>query len=237
MEHHIECGAGRQRQACRGRLAQIHRQPVLALHLDHARRVPAAVARRHPLGQILRYLLVLVQHRVRQRQVQHIAGERPPRRPVGRAQAALMRLAAGDDMIDIDLCHARERLARVRAVDASAHRRHDLRFHALGIIVVVGVVGDTTVLVCDRNARQRVGMRRLFQRRDPCIQLKYRRRQTAYQRRHRFEVGYDCFQADLFILGLQPRHCERGQQQEDRCNAGSSAFHVVVPPWWYQTNG
>ena len=80
-----------------------------------------------------------------------ISSEALPGRGVGGAQPGVVRLRAGDDVLDVGLARGVERLARVGAEDP-AESRDDVVLDALRVGVVATVVRRAPVLVSDGEA-------------------------------------------------------------------------------------
>ena len=72
-----------------------------------------------------------------QGEVEQVAGEGAPGVAVGGAEAAVVRLAAGDDVFDVGLSDAGEIGAGVRAVDAAALLVDDTGLDILGVGIEV----------------------------------------------------------------------------------------------------
>ena len=118
-------------------LSPVHRQLVLALHLDHLACNPASVPLRHLVRRVLGFLDVAVQPRGRQGQVQKVCGKGAPRLPVRAAQAAVVRFASGDNVLDVGFLKAVEHSAGVLRPDTSQPCR-DLRLNRWRVSVVAG---------------------------------------------------------------------------------------------------
>jgi len=110
---------------------------VGALDLDHARREAARVHGRQPTrGVVVPFLAV--HSRRRQRQVAQVLGEPPPGGCIGRAEAAVVGLGAGHDVLDVGLPLRPEAAAAVRAVHP-AEAADNAVLDRLAVPVVVAV--------------------------------------------------------------------------------------------------
>ena len=137
--------AGQNCIECRGFLG-IYRQTVFSLYLNDASGIPAQVQVRQPLGGVLAALLVTVDARARECEVQQVGRKLPPRRIGGGAQAAVVGLGASYDMLDVGLPGAGEGASSVRSIDDAAHIRDYSRFYGLGVGIVVGIIRRAPVL-------------------------------------------------------------------------------------------
>ena len=72
-------------------------------HLDDAARKPAVVEVREPFRRVLRALVGAVDRGAGQGQVEQVSGKLTPGGGIRRAQAAVMGLRAGDDVLDVGL--------------------------------------------------------------------------------------------------------------------------------------
>ena len=152
--------------------AGVHGEAVAALDRDDAVDEPALVQVRQPFGDVLGHLLIAIQSGRGEGQVEGIAGEGEAGEDVGRAQAAVVGFAARDDMLDVDFVGPTEGLSGVGAVEAASSLRYNLRFEALWIAVVVGLVGRAAVFRLDGDAGQPVsGRGRGFEPGQPVGQL------------------------------------------------------------------
>lgn len=155
-EHHGGAAAAAQHAAGGVGLGLVHREIVLALHLHDLVHVPALVQRRQPLRQVLVDLLVPVHAGAGQGEVEQVAGEGAFGVAVPAAQAAVVRLAAGDDVLDVGVSDAGEVGAGVRAVDAPALLVDDMRLDTLRIGIVVRIIVRAAIFRPDRDACQAV---------------------------------------------------------------------------------
>ena len=101
------------------RSAPVDGQTVGPLHVDDACGEPAAVHRRQPAARVVVPLLIAVHGWRRERQVPQIVGEPPPRRPVGPAEAAVVGLGPGHDVLDVGLPLRPEPAPGIRSVNAA----------------------------------------------------------------------------------------------------------------------
>ena len=93
---------------------------VLAANLDDAVRKPAPVHGRQPAGGVVVTLVVAVETRFGQSEIEQVRRETPTRAWIGGAQPAVVRLGASDDMLDVGLAGVGEVLQRIGAIDASS---------------------------------------------------------------------------------------------------------------------
>ena len=123
VERH-RCGqAARQHALQRVGLAAIDREIVCAAHRDDARREPAPVRRRHPLGGVsgaFAAATAAIRLGGGECEIEKVVGETPPRRQGRCAKPAVVRLREGDDVLDVGLASAGEGASRIRAVNAPA---------------------------------------------------------------------------------------------------------------------
>ena len=120
-------------------------RPYFNFHFDDLTNIPALIQGRQPFRHILGPLLVSIHFGAGQGQIQQITGKGLPVSHAGRAKAAVVRLAARHDMLDVRFPGAGEAPAGVRPVDAPPHLVDDLRLYTLWIRVVVRVVWRATV--------------------------------------------------------------------------------------------
>ena len=102
---HVDVGVGTSCQGAGQRiaLAAVDRQAVGPLHVDDACREPAAVHLREPAACVVVALLMAVHGRRRARQVPQVLGEPLAGRAVGPAEAAVVDLGSGHDVLDVGL--------------------------------------------------------------------------------------------------------------------------------------
>ena len=117
-------------------LSLVHRELVLSLDLHDLVDVPALIQRRQPFGHVLGDLLVPVEGRAGQGEVEQVVGERPPGGVVGSAEAAVVGLAAGDDVFYVGLAGAGEIATAIWAVDAASLLGYDLGLDTLRVRIV-----------------------------------------------------------------------------------------------------
>jgi len=123
VEDHVGGPATRE-HAFQGRgLAPVDAEGVLALDRNDAGGEPAPVPGRQPFARVLATLAAgtaAVNARGGQREVERVGGEVPADGRAGGAEAAIMGLRQGDDVIDVGLPGARERAPGIGAVDPAA---------------------------------------------------------------------------------------------------------------------
>ena len=141
-------------------LTRVDGEGIALAHLDHATREPAVVEVWEPFRCVLRALLGAVDRGARQGQVEQVAGKLTPGGGVRCAQAAVMGLRAGNDVLDVGLGGAGEPGACVWSVDDTPHAGDDTLLHGLGIGVVVGVIWRTTILGGNHKAAPCTGASR-----------------------------------------------------------------------------
>ena len=153
---HGEGGAGGEDGEGGLGFAGVHGEAVAAFDGDDAVDEPATVEVGEPFGDVFGDFLVAVELGGGEGEVEGVASEGEAGEDVGGAEAAVVGFAAGDDVLDVDVFAPVEGLAGVGAVEGAAGFGDDLGFEALGVAVVVGVVGGAAVFVLDGDAGEPV---------------------------------------------------------------------------------
>lgn len=137
------------------RLAPVYRQTIFAPDGDRSLREPALVVLWLPLGHIQCALLVAIEIRLRQREVQYVLSEGSPSAVGSSAQAAVVGFRTGDDVFDIRLALTRIALQRIRAEQAVLSV-DNVVLDGLRVRVVGRFVGRTAVLVRNLHAHESI---------------------------------------------------------------------------------
>ena len=157
-------GAGRQGAVEGGGFAAVDGEIVLAFHCDLAGGEPATVHGGLPFGGGVAALAApatAVHVRRDEGEIEKVGREAPVDGGAGGAEAAVVGLRDGDDVLDIRLARAAKGSPGVGAVHPAAHGSDDAGLDRLGIGIVGPVVGRAAVLGRNGEAVPGVGAERV----------------------------------------------------------------------------